>query len=372
MSNTTKDTLHIAKSANNEEFDRAKRFSGYAILGINKTVNKQIQRDFTTDKEDELKAIANSANADEDDKDLMDALGRWFYNTVFGDILKSIINTEKSICDSYNYFKDTIEKIFKQARECDSKYASKINGNPVKIAETAVDLLNKLNGSFDYYDMNKTNGCTIYDALKNNFETSPETITLKNDLISNNQSKSIRDFVKDGSNIKIFNEYSEKIYIKLGIDDVNTDTSKIGQIIKGHEKSVNKIVNLIIDKLLKKSDDTRKDLLTVIFEDKEIAGLISKLIDATGITAYANGALKIYILKSVKEVISNNYESLFQQIKSGTSNDYSTLKTQYEQLKELELSIIRAYKDMNELDPEQQIQANEWIGEIENQSCGEV
>ena len=92
----------------------------------------------------------------------------------------------------------------------------------------------------------------------------------------------------------------------------------------------------------------------------------------TGITAYANGALKIYILKSVKEVISNNYECLFQQIKSGTSNDYTTLKTQYEQLKELELSIIRAYKDMNELDPEQQIQANEWIGEIENQSCGEV
>ena len=137
MSDYTKDTIDIAETIikDNDDLQRQKRFAQYSLRGINKKVNQQIKRDFTTDTEKTLIDLANSVNADESSYELMDAISRWFLNTIIGKFLKKLINTQKIICDSYNYFGDTVRKIFQQARSEDDRYSNKISSAPMDIAD---------------------------------------------------------------------------------------------------------------------------------------------------------------------------------------------------------------------------------------------
>lgn len=372
MSDYTKDTIDIAETIikDNDDLQRQKRFAQYSLRGINKKVNQQIKRDFTTDTEKTLIDLANSVNADESSYELMDAISRWFLNTIIGKFLKKLINTQKIICDSYNYFGDTVRKIFQQARSEDDRYSNKISSAPMDIADNSVKVLEKLNDAFTYYEKNKEYGCTIKYSLSEYIVNDSETISYISKMISSNEETKITDFVNDKNNITVFNDYSEQIYEECGIENGSSDNSSFAKQIKGHEKLVNKIVDLILKKMDKKFDDVVNGSLNGIFDDEKVSSSLSELIDATGITGTLKGTLKIYILKQLKDQVYLNYKDLFEKIHTNESNDYKSLKLLYDELKALEIEIIEVYKDINEFKPNKQVQANEWLGEIEDSTCG--
>lgn len=374
MSDYSKDTIDVAEKIvkDNDDLQRQKRFANYAVLGINKKVNQQIKRDFTTDTEKNLITLANSVNADESSNDLMDVLSRWFLNTFVGKFLKKLINTQKMICDSYNYFGNTVKKIFRQARSEDDRFSNKISGAPMDIADNSVKILGKLNGAFTYYENNKEYGCSIKYSLSEHIENDSETIGFINNLISSNEKFKVTDFVKEKDNVNVFNDYSKKIYEECGVDDSSDGNSTFSKLIKGHEKLVNKIVDLILKKMDKKIDDAVNGSLNGIFDDKEISSTLSELVDATGITGKLKGTLKIYILKKLKDQVYLNYKDLFEKIAANKSDDYKSLKMLYDQLKALETEIIEVYQDINEFKPDKQVQANEWLGEIADSTCGDI
>ena len=355
------------KLEENDEAQRKKRFAKYAVLGVNKKVNQQIKRDFTKGTEDKLVTLANSVNADELSYDIRDVLGRWFLNTIIGKFLKQIINTQSIMCDSYNYFGKTIRKIFAQARNADARYSNKLANKPSTIAENSVVLLTHLNSAFLYYQNNKEYGCSIKYALENIYENNDEVIDAINKINSANSEISIEEYVKNEENISVYDEYSGKIYSELKIDDKEIGDTKFGKLIQGHEGVVNRVVNYLVDKLNKYSDSSREGFIETLLEDGEVAKMISALIDATGVTGLGKATLKIYILKRVKEVINRNYQELFKKIQAGQSNDYQQLEELYEQLKDLEKTIITTYRDANEFQPDKQIKANEWLGNLQSE-----
>lgn len=374
MGNTVKQaTENIDEiTKDNTDVKRKKRFAKYAVLGINKKVNQQIKRDFTVDTEKKLIELANSVNSDEFSYDLIDVLGRWFLNTFIGKLLKKIINTQEVICDSYNYFGKTIKKIFNQARVTDEKYSNKISSAPTTIAESSVKLLSKLNAAFSYYENNKEYGCNISYALTYLYENDNETMEIMDELISANESKKIEDFVNNNDNLEIFDEYSKKIYEEYGIDDYSFSNSKLSKSIQGREDIINKIVQLLLKKFNSEFEKNISGDLNNIFEDKDIASLLAELIKATGVTGAIEGALKLYVLKQLKDVIYKNYKVLFNKIHSGESEDYKTLKLLYKQLKSLETNIIKTYREINEFNPDKQVKANEWLGEVQEVDCGSL
>ena len=374
MGNTVKNAAENIKeiSKDNPDMKRKKRFAKYSLLGINKKVNQQIKRDFTVDTENKLIILANSVNSNEFSYDLIDVLGRWFLNTFIGKLLKNIINTQKVICDSYNYFGKTIKEIFNQARATDEKYSNKISNAPKTIAESSVKLLSKLNESFSYYENNKEYGCNISYALTYLYENYNETIEIKEKLLSANESKKIEDFVSNDDNLEIFDEYSNKIYEEYGIDDQSFSNSKLSKLIQGKEDIINKIVPLFLKKFNSEFEKNIEGDLINIFEDEDVASSLSELIKASGVTGAIEGTLKLYVLKQSKDAISKNYKVLFNKIHSGKSEDYKTLKLLYEQLKSLETNIIKTYREINEFNPDKQVEANEWLGEIQEADCGSL
>ncbi len=374
MGNTVKNAAENIKeiSKDNPDIKRKKRFAKYSLLGINKKVNQQIKRDFTVDTENKLIILANSVNSNEFSYDLIDVLGRWFLNTFIGKLLKNIINTQKVICDSYNYFGKTIKEIFNQARATDEKYSNKISNAPKTIAESSVKLLSKLNESFSYYENNKEYGCNISYALTYLYENYNETIEIKEKLLSANESKKIEDFVSNDDNLEIFDEYSNKIYEEYGIDDQSFSNSKLSKLIQGKEDIINKIVPLFLKKFNSEFEKNIEGDLINIFEDEDVASSLSELIKASGVTGAIEGTLKLYVLKQSKDAISKNYKVLFNKIHSGKSEDYKTLKLLYEQLKSLETNIIKTYREINEFNPDKQVEANEWLGEIQEADCGSL
>lgn len=364
----TKENIE-SSSKQNEDVQRAKRFKKYTVLGINKKISKQVMRDFTPYTENKLISLANSVNADELAYEIKDMFGRWLLNTLVVRLLNNIVNTQRLICDSYNYLGDAIRKIFKQARNADSQYSSIISNNHKIVAETSVKLLEKLNSAFEYYDNNKKYGCSIQYALNELYSNNNETIELETSLINAKKELSIESFLKNKDNINVFDNYSTKIYNMYFQDDSNNHYN-FSKVIQGHEKELNNITNYLIDKINKKTDKSVSDTIDVFIEDKNVTKMITKLIDATGATDLTHGIVKIYILKKIKDVINQNYIKLFNNIASGDSDDYKTIKMLYEQLKSLEINIIKSYRDMNEFEPNKQIEANGWIGDISMQDCG--
>ena len=207
----TKENIE-SSSKQNEDVQRAKRFKKYTVLGINKKISKQVMRDFTPYTENKLISLANSVNADELAYEIKDMFGRWLLNTLVVRLLNNIVNTQRLICDSYNYLGDAIRKIFKQARNADSQYSSIISNNHKIVAETSVKLLEKLNSAFEYYDNNKKYGCSIQYALNELYSNNNETIELETSLINAKKELSIESFLKNKDNINVFDNYSTKIY----------------------------------------------------------------------------------------------------------------------------------------------------------------
>ena len=359
-----------SKTTENKDIQRKKRFAEYTVRSVNQKVCQQIMRDFTVDTEDRLFQIANSVNADEANYDLRDVLERWFLNTFIGKYLKKIIDKQKSICDAYNYFGKTIKKIFKQARRADCQFANKIGNKPNTIATGSVGLLTKLNSAFVYYDHNKEYGCDMKYALNNIYENDDETDMYIDSMVDANKSYKIEDFVEDEENVKVFDKYSKKIY-KIYFSEDSSQGIEFSKIIKGHEGTINRIVSYLLDKLYEQSGKSMSDVIDAFFEDKDVTKLLTQLIDATGATGTAKGVLKIYILMQLKEQIYKNYQALFNKIHANKSDDYETLKMLYKQLKDLETKIIDTYKEINEFNPDKQVKANEWLGEVECQDCGE-
>ena len=76
-----------------EHLNRSERFAEYPIRGVNKKVNKQIMRDFTTEMEEKLEKLANSVNAKEQNNEILDILTRWFLSTTVGKFLSKLMDT---------------------------------------------------------------------------------------------------------------------------------------------------------------------------------------------------------------------------------------------------------------------------------------
>ncbi|MBE6801989.1 MAG: hypothetical protein E7530_03800 [Ruminococcaceae bacterium] len=349
----------------NEAYLRDKRFAKYTILGVNKTVNQQVKRDFTKKTEEKLIKLANSVNADELNYDIMGVLGRWFLNTVIGKFLKQLMDTQRMTCDAYNYFGDTIRKIFDQARTADRRYANKLANSPKSVAQNSVILLKGLNEAFDYYRDNKDYGCSITHSLEEVYKRNGDVVVAKLELDPEVKKFKIENFVQEQSNMNVFNEHSSKVYKELGLDDVSIDTSAIGKAINGYEQEINKAVQLLVDKVNKAADGKRVSIIQKQIKDETASGLISGLIDATGLTGVAKGAFKIHILKLTKETIEKNYRDLFTKIAAGKSDDYAQLENLYNQLKDLEQVILYTYRDIYEFEPDKQVEVNEWIGDVQ-------
>lgn len=354
-----------------EHLNRSERFAEYTIRGVNKKVNKQIMRDFTTEMEEKLEKLANSVNAKEQNNEILDILTRWFLSTTVGKFLSKLMDTQRLICDSYNYFGDTIKKIFDQARTVDGICANNLTTKSDTVAKNSEELIRKLNSSFDYYNNNKSRGCTIDYALSRIYCNNEEVDVLINEMIEANEEKKIEDFVDDERNVDVFNKYSERIYKKYINENSNSEYS-ISKIKKGHESAIRKIVEFAVEKFASDATSKRETVIDVFVNNKDIAKMISQLIDATGVTSAGAAAIKIYIYKQVKDKIYQNYKELFFKIRSKESDDYEQLKKLYDQLKMLEKDIIMAYREMNKYNPNKQVKANQWMYNVESQDCGSI
>ncbi len=352
----------------NEEYQRDKRFAKYVALGVNKKINQQVKRDFTKRTEEKLVKLANDVNADELNYDIKGVLGRWFLNSSIGRLLKQLVDTQSIMCDAYNYFGKTIKKIFRQARTEDARYSNRLESSPKLVAENGVLLLTRLNEAFSYYQGNKEYGCSITYALEETYKRNGEVSAAKLELDPEARKFKIENFVQDSSNLNVFKEHSSKIYKEIGIDGESIGTSEIGKAIKGKEEEINKTVQFFIDQISEKTDGGRVALIEKLLKDEKASGLISGLIDATGLTGAAKGYFKIYILKQVKEAIEKNYRELFEKIASGESDNHKQLENLYNQLKDLEQVILYTYRDIHDFDPDKQVEVNEWIGDVQAQS----
>ncbi len=351
-------------------YQKNKRFTKYTALGINRKVCQQIMRDFTKKTENDLIKIANRVNADEFSYDLRDILFRGALSSIIGKFIAKIINTQSYICDAYNYFGRTIKKIFSQAREADSQYSARLSNKSGIVVSDSVKLLKNLNSSFSYYEKNKEYGCSIDYALQNIYCNDHETITLIDEMTNAGKEKQIKDFVLDEKNAVVFDKYSKKIYKKItGSEEYIECRDSIIYSFDNIEKIANKIAELATKKII---DSTESDMIKSFIEDKEIAGLIKSLVDATGIPGAAKAAITIDILFRVKNKVNEMYVKLFNKIRSGKSDDYKKLQNLYNQLKALEKDIIESYRGMNEFNPDEQVNANDWLYEVDQEECGEL
>ena len=193
----------------NEDISRNERFVKYIALSDERDKFHQVKRDFTEKTEEKLIGFANSVNADDFNFDILDFLGRWVLNCV--PFLKNIMNTQKLMCDSYNYFGKTIKQIFTQARNADNKYANKLVSNSKSTAENSTKLLRELNSAFTYYRDNKENGCSVNFALENIYQKDDVVIDIKESFIKDDSEIKIRKFIEDKTNINIFDKHSSEI-----------------------------------------------------------------------------------------------------------------------------------------------------------------
>ena len=351
-----------------QRIKKKKRYIGYAIRGVNKTHCKQIKRDFTMGHENKLIKIANEVNADEGGFDIGDLLKRWFLDTNIGWLVSNIWNLQKICLDSYNYFGKTIREIFRQARECDDKYNAKISKSPIDIAQSSVNMLTQLNEAFSYNSKNK---CGLINALDSQYFSNEEVINSMYKLSECNKATTISDFVKKEENIDIFNEYSNIIYKRIGIDsDVYND---ITLLIKDKEGMLKNIADEVTKKLIESMDKGLSESVETLISDKDVAKALLGIIKASGLSDKIYGTLKLYILKLVKDNIYRDYKELFsKELPLGQEPDYKKIKELYHLLKELEKDIITGYSEMNTNNPDRQVEANEWLAKVEDENCGEL
>lgn len=348
-----------------QEGKQGKRFIEYKIRGLSVTNSFQITRDFTVTTENRLVEYANKVNANEFKYDFISSAERWLLDIpIVGTILKRMIGTQNAICEAYNYLGDTIKKIFQQARSADVLYSGKITNNSVTVAETSVLLLSKLNDAFEYYEINKDYGCDIAFALAEIYENDVETIEVMNAIRGTDDETKIEAFVQDESNIEVFNTHSQIIYDMYFSDD-SSEHHFVAKIIKDNEETIDKIVSLLIDKFYSYVDKSNVEAYEFLIGDGDVANLVYGFLQSTGLTGIAKGVIKIAILKKLKDEVHANYKKLFKKIHSGKSKDYDRLKKLYNLLKKLEIEIIDSYKEANQNEPDNQIEANEWIDEVE-------